>query len=172
MTLPRFLPKVRFPAFLQLQLKAEGAAFTHPAGHGDISSHHPGIVPADGHSQAGAVLAFPPRRRLLEILEDLVLFILGYARAGVLDFHHQAHLSRCFVSCRNPQDNAALVREFHGIAQQIDQHLPEFALVRDHITWQIEDLAQVKGDAFGIGPDVIDFQAASELFQNQRKISE
>ncbi|EKD33715.1 MAG: hypothetical protein ACD_75C02619G0001 [uncultured bacterium] len=131
--LPSFFPAVRLLALVGANLEAEGAAFTYPTGDGDVSAHHPRIIPADGHAQSRAPLVPFPRRCLLENLEDLVQFFCRDSRTGVLDLHNQVHFSKGFITGRHPQDYVARICKFYCIPQQIDQNLAKFILIRHYM---------------------------------------
>src|SRR5687768_10511714 len=96
--------------------------------HRHITAEKQCEPPGDGESEPRS--ARPARRLLLHLpegLEDALEVFRAYSNSGILDGYDQ--LVSLLVAGKN---DAAAVGEFHGVAQQIDDHLTYFHRVRFH----------------------------------------
>ena len=127
----------------------EGGAFAGIALDPDLAAHQLGQAFADGQAQPGAaVVASGGGIHLLERFEEAVLPVQRDADAGVAHGEMEQPLFRVAeksVSCSWPNgmlrapcagggdfdDDFALVGELHGVADQIDQDLPQPGHVAD-----------------------------------------
>src|SRR4051794_34727875 len=77
-------------------------------------------------------------RRLSERLKDLRRRVRRDADSGVADFEAELLRFASWIIRRLPiepghtQHHRAAIGELHGVAEQVDQHLPELSLVADH----------------------------------------
>jgi hypothetical protein len=106
------------------QADREDRALVRLAHHRDLAAHHARQLAGDGEAEAGSPEALGGRGiGLAELLEQFRLLLGRHADAGVrygeLDpVASVQHLSR-------PQRDLALFGELAGIAQQIEQDLPQ-----------------------------------------------
>ena len=109
-----------------------------------------GDFAADGQAEPGAearsrlVLAMNLHERLKEGSDQL----LRDADPRVL--HLEEHFAQPAALQRCPQDNSSLAGKFHGVPQQVDEHLQQLALVRDAALRQIVPLDHVQPQALRI----------------------
>ena len=88
---------------------------------GDLTSVHLDQATRDGQPQAdAAIAACGGIFCLVEFIEDGLLFSGGDAQARVVDAHAHLAVIRC-----GAQHDLTVRREFHRIAQQVEQHLSE-----------------------------------------------
>src|SRR5690606_5352590 len=102
----------------------------------DSSAHELGESAADRQPQAGTlVLAGKPAVELLERLEQAVEVGRFDPRSGIAKAHAERRLSsNCvagMVLCR--QSDRAVLGEFHGVAQEVEQDLLEAPLIADRL---------------------------------------
>ena len=105
----------------------------------DPAAHHLDQMRRDRQPQSGAAVAAGRRRvGLHERPEDLPLLVLRDADAGVGDGEAQRRLHR--RSCARLatfDDDFARVGELDGVADQVDEHLPEPPDVADQVVGHI-----------------------------------
>ena len=94
----------------------ERAANAHLALQPHATAHQPDDPPAQRQTEAGALLRGGIALSLLERLEDALAILRGDAHAGVRD--RDRHVVP--VDPRLDDDLAAVGRELHGVAQQVD----------------------------------------------------
>jgi hypothetical protein len=73
---------------------------------------------------------------LVERLKDLFLFVLGNTQTGIDDFKKPG-LGALLL---HPERDLAAVRELYGVAQQVNQHLPQLAFIAPHprLWWNLQ----------------------------------
>jgi hypothetical protein len=86
-------------------------------------------VLTDCEAEPGPLLRRPRALGLSEGLEELPQLVLADAVARVLDLERGDAPVTLFPS--RAQRDAALVGEFDGVAEQVDEHLSELPLVAD-----------------------------------------
>jgi hypothetical protein len=62
---------------------------------------------------------------LFKCVEQSTLRCRRYADTGISNFEAQLDFIRSLSGGADPHGNAALIREFEGVAHQIDEHLAE-----------------------------------------------
>ena len=131
----------------QVQARREGAALAGHAFHAEFAAHQFGQQVGDGQAQAGAgVTGTPPGTAALEGQKDALLILRGDADAGV------DHLdARDLAAVVEPQGHAAGVGEAHGVAQQVDEDLPEPLGVGIHVGRHAPAGLQVEDEPLGFG---------------------
>ncbi len=133
--------------------EVEGAALTLFAFHPDAPPHQPDKLGRDGQTQArAAVFARGGAVRLGKRLEDGFLPVPGDADAGVDDGKMQMHLVIRLHPCLDPQHHLALFREFDGVADQIDDHLPQTPQIADKRVGRLRQNAAGQLQSALVGP--------------------
>ena len=107
------------------QVKPETAALAGRALHFDPASQQADQPLADRQTQSRALRSQAILPRLMKGKEDIAQVLLGDADAGVGHLKTNAPFLHGF----DGQTHAAVMGKFDGIAQQIEQHLPQPARV-------------------------------------------
>src|SRR6266849_1670286 len=110
---------------LQRQLNYENAAFANLAVYRDGAAHQANELSADGQAQPRTGPRLLPGLGLLEMPEQLVLFVRRNARTGVLDFDLEQRSRRALAVDAHAQVDAALLGKLDGVAQHVDEHLTQ-----------------------------------------------
>src|SRR4029434_4704119 len=106
------------------QAHREYRALAGLAGHRDVAAHDAGELAGDGQAQPGAAEALRGRGfGLAELLEQLGLLLRCHADAGVGD--GKLNPVAAVAHPARPQLDLALFGELAGIAQQVEQDLPQ-----------------------------------------------
>ncbi len=116
-------------ALRERDCEAEGRALSVLASHTDAATHQRDEVLTDCEAEPGPLLRRPRALGLSEGLEELPQLVLADAVARVLDLERGDAPVTLFPS--RAQRDAALVGEFDGVAEQVDEHLSELPLVAD-----------------------------------------
>src|SRR5262249_40796108 len=106
------------------QAHSEHRALTRLARHGHIAAHHTGELARDGETEPRAAEALRGRGiSLAELLEQLCLLLGSHAYTGVGD--GQLNPVATVGDPARPQPDLAFFGELAGIAEQIEQDLPQ-----------------------------------------------
>jgi len=118
------LPDVGSWRLAPRQVHRKDRALARLARHGHVSAHHARELARDGQAEAGAAV-LPGGRGigLGELLEQLGLLLRRHADASVGD--RELNPVATVGDPARPQRDLALVSELKGIAQQIEQNLPQ-----------------------------------------------
>jgi hypothetical protein len=100
----------------------------------DAAAHQADQLLADGQAQPGAAVATGGARLgLRELLEDAGQCRLGDADAGVRDGEAQVDMVLAGADRLDVQVDVAVLRELHGVVQQVHQHLAQAAGIQQHL---------------------------------------
>src|SRR5581483_746760 len=135
----------RHMADRNLDRESERAALTEAALHLDIAAHQEHQLTADHESKSGASDAMPGIAHLFEGPKYRLQLLSGDADPRVTHLEAQAPGR----SKPDIQHDAALVAEFHGIFQQIEQHLAQAPLIGANDVRQIGRQYAHKLEALG-----------------------
>src|SRR2546428_620832 len=113
----------------------EARSAPHFALHPQAAAVELDELSCQGETETGALAFARGVADLAELLEDRVLVLWRDADPGVGD----RHLDGAVRGQRTHVDPAALGREFHGVGQQIQEHLLELALVGDDVLERLVD---------------------------------
>lgn len=94
-------------------------SFANLTAQHDVAAHQTHELPADGKAESRARLL--RSLSLLEMTEQLVLFVRRNARSRVLDFNPQQELRRSLMIHVHAQSNSTLLGKFDGVAQHADE---------------------------------------------------
>jgi len=117
----------------------------------DRASHHRDELGGNGETEPGApVVAGGRAVRLIERVEDEELFALGHADARVA--HGEANDRARFVARDEvcPDEDLSLVREFHGVAHEVDHDLLQALRIADQRGGHVGRDAQDEPDALRV----------------------
>ncbi len=118
----------------QRQRDAEGRAGAGDALDRNAAAHALDDAPGNRQAKPGAAeLAGDAAIGLLELLEDAVVLVGCDADAGVA--HQNVDLAGPHAGLDDDRD-AAAIRELHGVAGEIEQHLSQPRGVADHVARQ------------------------------------
>ncbi|KFB69802.1 MAG: hypothetical protein CAPSK01_000515 [Candidatus Accumulibacter vicinus] len=107
---------------------------------------------ADGQAQAGALGCPLSGRRLHERNEDPLELVGGDARAGIAYREAQSHGDgRLARHDGDRQADATLLGELEGVAEQVDQHLPQLDLIATHIARGFGGELDIESQALFLG---------------------
>ncbi|MNT63311.1 hypothetical protein D3C72_2011140 [compost metagenome] len=120
----RFKPDVRLKG-LQADHQGETTAQTWRADHPDRPLHQACQTLANGQAQAGAGNGVGAGSRLVERIEEKDLVLRVDATTTVRDLPVHTQPLTINLPCTYPQHHLATVGEFHGIAEQVVQHLTD-----------------------------------------------
>ena len=120
------------PRRLEARGEMERAALARVALHPQPPAHHRHELGADREAQPGpAVVSRRRAVRLREGLEDHTLELLRYPDPGVAHLHAQDALTRpCRLDVR-PHHHLASLRELDGVADQVEEQLPQPSRIAD-----------------------------------------
>src|SRR6516225_448914 len=106
------------------QAHGEHRTFARLARHRDVAAHHARELAGDGEAETGAAETLRGRDiGLSELLEQLGLLFGGHADAGVGDC--ELDPVPTVSDPARPQPDLAFLGELAGIAQQVEQYLPQ-----------------------------------------------
>src|SRR6516225_4324771 len=106
------------------QAHGEHRALARLARHGHVTAHHARELAGDGKAEPGAAEALRGHPiGLTKLLEQLSLLLRGHADAGVSDREFDPVASVGHLACRKL--DLAFLGELAGIAQQVEQYLPQ-----------------------------------------------
>ncbi len=116
----------------------------------DLAAHQVGQLLAYGEAETGAaVLSGGERVGLAEGSEYMGLRLLGYANACIDDLKAQQTI---LADCPDPHDDFAGVRELDGVADKVDQDLPQTHGIAAHRAGYVEFDGACEFQAFRMGP--------------------
>ena len=128
--------------------KNDGRASIERAADVNVPAHQFHESPAERQAQARAFLRLPPAFGLHERLKEQRQFFLRNAAPGIFDFERKDMRLRVARQTPHAHGNAARVREFDRVIQQIDQHLPQFYRVRAEILRHVVGAMDGQGKRF------------------------
>src|SRR6516162_3749388 len=106
------------------QAHGEHRTFARLARHRDVAAHHARELAGDGEAETGAAETLRGRDiGLSELLEQLGLLFGGHADAGVGDCELDPVAT--VSDPARPQSDLAFLGELAGIAEEIEQYLPQ-----------------------------------------------
>src|SRR5262252_7976400 len=106
------------------QAHDEHRTFARLARHGHVAAHHARELAREGKAEPRAAEALSGRGiGLGELLEQLRLLLRGHANTGVSD--RELDPVATVGDPARPQPDLAFLGELAGIAQQIEQYLPQ-----------------------------------------------
>src|SRR6516162_9300558 len=110
--------------FATRQAHRERRALARLARHRHVAAHHARELAGDGKAEARAAEALSGRGvGLAELLEQLSLLLRSHANAGVSD--RELDPVATVGDPASPQPDLAFLGELAGIAQQVEQYLPQ-----------------------------------------------
>src|SRR3990170_40495 len=114
---------------MQRQGEREGGAAAERALDRDIAAHEAGKAPRDREPEAGAAVdPSAARVRLLELLENQAELVRRYAGARVGDGDRNRAVRRARLEA-----DAAALGEFRGVAEEVDDDLPQLFFIDVHL---------------------------------------
>ena len=123
------------------------------AGQGKGAVHQLDELAANGQPQAGAAEpAGGGGVRLVEGLKQFFLVFLRNPNAGVANGKGQPDVIAGFIQLRDFQGDFALFGEFDGVAQQVQQNLPQPRRVADQLRLDVGRDRTFQGDSLGLRP--------------------
>ena len=106
------------------QAHRKDRTFARLACHGHIAAHHARELAGDGKAETSPAEALSSRSiGLAELPEQLRLLLRSHANAGVSD--RELDLAASVGDPARPQPDLAFLGELAGIAQQVEQNLPQ-----------------------------------------------
>ena len=138
--LPRLIGRLR-----QRQAEREHAAHADTARYFQPPPHHGNQSGRNGQSQAGTAVA--PGGGVVCLQEGFENHLLLFSRdAGASVTHGEMHMA--VTVGYDPQFHFTMISEFHGIADQVDQHLTQAGRVADDHCGYVGLDRQQKFDTF------------------------
>ena len=137
----------------QADLDMEDAALTFLAADRDVPSHQTRKSTTNGQAKPRSRSDLLPALGLFKALEQPGDVLFGNALACILHFGHKTQPSGLPGACAEPQCNAACLRELHGIAQQVTEHLPHLSFVGHDVAGQLADALHNQVQFLRVGVD-------------------
>ena len=116
-----------------VDVAGKGRPAARPAGDADVAAHHPGQPPGDGQPQANPTKTARMRAiRLGELLKDCPLQFLGDPDPGIAYGEPEPGFARGQWLGTQVDDNLAPIRKLDGVADQVEQDLPQPMFICPH----------------------------------------
>src|SRR3954466_9230876 len=117
---------------MRRQFRCECCAFTQLTLHSDTAFHQLDKLVTDGQPQAGATILTRDRSiGLSKFFEKVVPLLRGNTNAGVGYLKANPVLSVLKFPV-NVQSDRAVISKLAGVAEQVEQYLPDFCYIRAH----------------------------------------